>query len=75
MRRTSGFKPESRGIRFGTLNVGSLCGKKTEVCEEQRKKRVDVCRMKEVRWKSLEARFVGTSGRWYKLWWSENDAG
>ena len=63
------------GKRFGTLNVGSLCGRKTEVCEELRMRRVDVCCIQEVRWKGQETRFVGTLVRRYKLWWSENDAG
>ena len=69
------FKSECYGTRFGTLNVGSLCARKTEVCEELRKRRVDVCCMQEVRWKGQGARFVGISSRRYKLWWSENDAG
>ena len=75
VRRIFGFKSECHGIRFGTLNVGSLCGSNTEVCEELRKRRVDVCRIQEVRWKGQETRFVGTSRRRYKLWWSGNDAG
>ena len=65
VRRISGFKSECYGRKFGTLNVGSLCGRKTEVCEKQRKKRVDVCCMQEVIWKDQGARFVGTSGRRY----------
>ena len=69
------FKSECHGKRFGTLNVGSLCGRKTEVCEELRKRKVDVCCIQEVRWKGLGARFVGTLGRRYQLWWSGNDAG
>ena len=75
VRRISGFKPECHGIKFGKLNVGRLCGRKTEVCEELRKKRVDVCYLQEIRWKDQGARFVGTSGRRYKLWLSGNDAG
>ena len=75
VQRISGFKSECHGIRFGTLNVGSLCGRKTEVCEELRKRRVDVCCIQEVRWKGQGARFVGILGQRYKLWWSENDAG
>ena len=75
MRRISGFKSECHGIRFGTLNVGSFCGRKTEVCEELRKRRVDVYCMQEVKWKGQGARFMGTSGRRYKLWSSGNDAG
>ena len=56
-------------------NVGSLCGRKTEVCEELTKRKVDICCIQEVRWKGQGARFVGTLGRRYKLWWSGNDAG
>ena len=67
--RISGFPSDCRGLRFGTLNVGSLSGRKTEVCEELRKRRVDVCCVHEVRWKGQGARFVGTSGRKHKLWW------
>ena len=28
VQRTSGFKSKCHGIRFGTLNVGSLCGRR-----------------------------------------------
>ena len=45
------------------------------MCEEMKKRRVDVCRIQEVRWKGQGARFVDTSGSRYKLWWSGNDAG
>ena len=38
VRRISGLRSECHGIRFGMLNVGSLCGKETGVCEERRKK-------------------------------------
>ena len=45
------------------------------MCEKLRKRKVDVCCIQEVRWKGQGARFVDTSGRRYKLWWSGNDAG
>ena len=45
------------------------------MCEELRKRRVDVCCMQKGRWKGQETRFVGTSGQSYKLWLSGNDAG
>ena len=61
VRRIFRFKPERHGIQFGTVNVGSLCRRKTLVCEELRKRRVDVCCMQEVGWKDQEARLVGTS--------------
>ena len=60
---------ECRGIRFDTLNVGSLCEKKTKMYEKLRKRRVDVCCMQEVEWKGQGARFVNTSRRRYKLGW------
>ena len=52
MLRISGFKFECHGIRFGTLNAGNLCGRKTEVCEELKK--VDGYWMPEVRRKAQE---------------------
>ena len=75
VQRIFGFRSECHEIRFGTLNAASLCGRKTEVCEELRKRKVDVCCIQEVRSKGQGARFVGTSGQKYKLWWSGNDAG
>ena len=67
VRRISGFKSKCHGIRFDTLNVESLCGRKTDVCEELKTRKVDVCCIQEVRWKGLGARFVGTLGRRYEL--------
>jgi len=62
-------------VRFGSLNVGNLCGRGTEVCEELRSKRVDVCSIQEVSWKGQGARIIGVKQRRYKLWWSGNDSG
>ena len=73
--RSLGFKSECHGIGFCTLNVGSLCGRKTEECKELRKRRIHVCCMQKVRWKGQRAHFVGTSGQKYKLWWLRNNAG
>ena len=55
--------------------LNSTLGRKTKVCDELRKRRVDMCCMQEVRWKAQGACFVGTLGQKCKLWWSENDAG
>ena len=57
------------GVRSGSWNVGSICGRGTEVCEELRKRKVDVCFLQEVRWRGEEAGFFGVKGRRYKLWW------
>ena len=77
--RISGFKVakekvEKRlGIRFGSWNVRSISGRGTEVCEELRKRKVDVCCLQEVRWRGEGAHFIGVKGRKYKLWWCGND--
>ena len=61
------------GVRFGSWNVGSISDRGTEACEELRKRKVDVCCLQEVRWRSEGARFIGVKGRRYKLWWCGND--
>ena len=77
--RISGFKrnkgkPEKwLGVRLGTWNIGSISGRGTEVCEELRKREVDICCVQEVRWRGQGARFLGVKGRRYKLWWFGND--
>ena len=62
-------------MRVGTWNVGSMNGRGTEVCEELRKRWIDVCCLQEVRWRGQGARFMGMKGRRYKLWWSGNSDG
>ena len=42
------------------------------MCEELRKRKVDVCCLQEVRWRNEGARFIGVKGRRYKLWWCGN---
>ena len=57
------------------MEVGNFRGRGTEVCEQLRKREVDMCGLEEVRWRGQEAQFVGIRGRRYKLWWSENKDG
>ena len=47
----------------------------TEVCEELRKTRMDVCCLQEVRWRGQGVWFFGKKDRRYKLWWSGNSDG
>ena len=61
------------GVRFGSWNVGSISSRGTEVREELRKRKVNVCCLQEVRWRGEGARFIGVKGRRYKLWWCRND--
>ena len=58
---------EEVGFRFGGWNVGSISGRGTEVCEELKKRLVDVCCLQEVRSRGEGARFFGVMGRRYKL--------
>ena len=67
-------KVEKRiGVRFENWNFGSISGRGTEVCEELRKRKVDVYCLHEVKSKGERARFFSVKGRRYKLWWCEND--
>ena len=50
--------------RFGVQNLGSLRGK-GDVCEELRKRKIDVCCLNEVRWRGLGARMLWMKGRRY----------
>ena len=73
--QNDGKPDEWLGVRMGTWNVGSMSGRGTEVCEELRKRRMDVCCLQEVRWRGQGAWFMGVKGRRYKLWWSGNSEG
>ena len=69
-------KPDERfGVRVGTWNIRSMSGRGTEVCEELRKKRMNVCCLQEVRWRGQAARFLGVKSRRYKLWCPGNSDG
>ena len=59
-------------MRLGTWYVGSMNGRGTEVCEELRKRRVDVCCLQEVRWRGQGAQFMGVKGSRHKLLCSGN---
>ena len=62
-------KPDERlGVKVGTWSVGSISGRGTKICEEMRKRRVDVCCLQEVRWIGKGAQFMGVKGRKFKLW-------
>ena len=60
---------------MGTWNIGSMSGRGTEVREELRNRRMDVCCLQEVRWRGQGAWFLGMKGRRYKLWWCGNSDG
>ena len=45
------------------------------MCEELRKRRMDVCCLQEVGWRGQGVQFLGMKGRRYKLQWSGNSDG
>ena len=45
------------------------------MCEQLRKKELDMCCLQEVRWRGQGTRFVGTRNWTYKLRWSGNNNG
>ena len=49
--------------------LGSLSEKKV-VCEELRKRMIDVCCLQVMRWRGQGARMPEMRERRYKLWWS-----
>ena len=48
--------------QVGMWNIGSLCGKGGEVCEELRKRMIDVYCLLEVRWRGQGSRMLGMNG-------------
>ena len=73
--QNDGKSDERLGVRVGTWNVGIMSGRGKEVCEELRKRRMNVCCLQEVRLRGQGARFMGVKGRRYKWWWSGNSDG
>ena len=61
-------RPDGRfGVRVGTWNLGSLSGKRGDVCEELRKRMIDVCCLQEERWRWQGACMLVMKGRICKL--------
>ena len=56
---------------FGTWNIGTIKGRSSEVCEVLRRRKVKVCCIQEIRWKSEGSRAL----QGYKLIWKGNSEG
>ena len=54
---------ERFGVRVGTWNLGNLSGKLGEVCEELRKRMIDVCCSHDVRWRGWGASMLWMNGK------------
>ena len=64
-----------KSFRVGTLNVGMMKQKASEVVETVSRRRVDLCCLQETRWKMEGVKqIVGKDSR-FKLFWSGNDKG
>ena len=61
-----------RSFSFGSYNIGSLNGKSMELCELLVRREVGIRCIQEVRWRGMGSKFVSSSGRRFKLWWSGN---
>ena len=46
-------------MRVGAWNLGNVSGNGGEVCEELRKRMIDVCCLQEVRWRGHGSRMLG----------------
>ena len=47
-------------IRLGMWNIGSLCGRGTEMAEELRKKKVNICGLQKVQWRTEQTNLFHT---------------
>ena len=64
-----------KSFRVGTLNVGTMKQKASEVVETVSRRRVDLCCLQETRWKMEGVKqIVGKDSR-FNLFWSGNDKG
>ena len=61
------------GVQIGTWNLGSLSGKRGEVCKELRKRMIYVYCLQEVRWRGQGARMLGMKGRCMLRWSGKED--
>ncbi|KAK3554809.1 hypothetical protein QTP70_033843 [Hemibagrus guttatus] len=48
-----------RGLRIGTLNVGTMTGKGRELADMMERRKVDILCVQETRWKGSKARSIG----------------
>jgi hypothetical protein len=64
-----------KSFRVGTLNVGTMRGKASEVVETLTRRRVDLCCLQETRWRMDGVRRIDGKDSHYKFFWSGNNKG
>ena len=72
--RKNCHKDNESSFRVGSLNVGSMRGKASEVVETISRRRVDLCCLQETRWKTNLKLIAGRVSR-YKYFGCGNDEG
>ena len=61
-------------FRLGTCNVGTLRGRAGEIIETLNQRKIDICRVQEVRWWGASTRTItGKNNSQYKLFWIGNE--
>ena len=62
-------------LRIGTVNVGTMSGRASEVVEMLTRRKVDVCCLQETRWRGGSARKIQGKDSVYKFFWCGNQSG
>ena len=62
-------------FRVGTLNVGTMQGKASEVVETVSRRGVHLCCLQETRWKKDGVKQIVGKDSHFKMFWSGNDNG
>ena len=65
-KRLRRMNSRSVGVRWGTLNVGSMTGRGRELADMMERRRVDILCVQETKWKGSKARDIGGG---YKLFY------
>ncbi|CAH1263777.1 Hypp2763 [Branchiostoma lanceolatum] len=75
----SSERPVRLKFRVGSLNVGTLKGRSSEVVETLTRRRVDLCCLQETRWSggldANQARYIKGKDSRYKFYWCGNKQG
>ena len=66
---------ESINFRIGTLNVGTMRGRSSEIVEMITRRKIDICTLQEVRWRGGSARMITGKDSSYKFFWVGNSNG
>ncbi|XP_014670792.1 PREDICTED: uncharacterized protein LOC106811605 [Priapulus caudatus] len=66
---------KGKNFRIGSLNVGTLRGRASEVVETLSRRKVDICCLQETRYRGGQCRIFKGKNTKYKCYWSGKDKG